>query len=98
MAPNRKRTRGTLNRRTFLKSASLALGSCGLVKYGLTEGWAGAAPVGMAAGLTAADLPRGSAPKPVLFPHFPDRLHAFVWRNWPLVPARRDRQSTRLNS
>ncbi len=39
--------------------------------------------------MTAADLPRGSAPKPVPFPHFPDRLHAFVWRNWQLVPARR---------
>lgn len=22
-------------------------------------------------------------------PHFPDRLHAFVWRNWTLVPAER---------
>ena len=46
-------------------------------------------PGGKEAGLTAADLPRGSAPKPVPFPHFPDRLHAFVWRNWQLVPARR---------
>ena len=53
------------------------------------EGWAGAAPTGKEAGLTAADLPRGSAPKPVPFPHFPDRLYAFVWRNWQLVPARR---------
>src|SRR5579884_4445528 len=32
------------------------------------------------------DLPVGSAPAPVALPHFPDRLHAFVWRNWPLVP------------
>ena len=39
--------------------------------------------------LTAADLPRGNAPPPVPFPHFPDHLHAFVWRNWQLVPARR---------
>ena len=78
-----------LNRRTFLKSTSLALGTCGLAQYGLMEGWAGAAPAGKEAGLTAADLPRGSAPKPVSFPHFPDRLHAFVWRNWQLVPARR---------
>ena len=76
-----KRTDGNLNRRTFLKSASLALGSCGLAKYGLMERWAGAAPAGMKAGLTAADLPQGNAPKPVPFPHFPDRLHAFVWRN-----------------
>ncbi len=78
-----------LNRRTFLKSTSLALGTCGLAKYGLMEGWAEAAPAGKEAGLTAADLPRGNAPKPVPFPHFPDRLHAFVWRNWQLVPARR---------
>jgi len=44
---------------------------------------------GKEAVLTAADLPRGKAPQPVPFPHFPDRLHAFVWRNWQLVPARR---------
>ncbi len=35
-----------------------------------------------------ADLPVGSAPRPVALPHFPDRLHAFVWRNWALVPMR----------
>lgn len=35
------------------------------------------------------DLPVGSAPKPVALPHFPDREHAFVWRNWSLVPAAR---------
>src|SRR5690349_3107057 len=39
--------------------------------------------------LTAADLPAGSAPLPVPLPHFPDRLHAFVWRNWQLVPPAR---------
>jgi hypothetical protein len=37
----------------------------------------------------AADLPVGSAPPPVRLPHFPDRLHAYVWRNWPLVPTAR---------
>jgi hypothetical protein len=78
-----------IDRRTFLKSTSLVLGTSGLARYGLVEGWAGAAPAGKEVGLTAADLPRGSAPKPVSFPHFPDRLHAFVWRNWQLVPARR---------
>ena len=98
MAPNRTRTTVSLNRRTFLKSASLALGSCGLAKYGLIEGRADAATVGTAAGLTAADLPRGSAPKPVLFPHFPDRLHAFVWRNWQLVPARRMAEVVRASA
>jgi len=31
----------------------------------------------------------GSAPAPVTTPHFPDRMHAFIWRNWNTVePAR----------
>ena len=34
-------------------------------------------------------LPVGSAPLPVASPHFPSRLHAYVWRNWQLVPAGR---------
>ena len=34
-------------------------------------------------------LPVGPAPAPVAFPHFPDRLHAFVWRNWTLVTVER---------
>jgi len=34
-------------------------------------------------------LPVGSAPKPVDFPHFPGRMHAFVWRNWPIVEVER---------
>lgn len=33
-----------------------------------------------------ASLPMGSAPEPVSCPHFPSRLHAFIWRNWTLVP------------
>ena len=34
-------------------------------------------------------LPTGPAPKALEFPHFPDRAHAFVWRNWDVVePAR----------
>jgi hypothetical protein len=34
-------------------------------------------------------LPVGDAPAALDFPHFPDRQHAFVWRNWNLVgPAR----------
>ncbi len=31
------------------------------------------------------ELPVGSAPQPIAFEHFPDRLHAVVWRNWQLV-------------
>jgi hypothetical protein len=39
--------------------------------------------------MTADALPMGPAPEPVDLPHFPDRLHAYVWRNWTLVPAER---------
>jgi hypothetical protein len=39
--------------------------------------------------LRTEDLPKGSAPPPVALPHFPDTLHAFVWRNWPLVDIER---------
>lgn len=35
------------------------------------------------------DLPAGSSPEPVAAAHFPSRLHAYVWRNWELVPAAR---------
>lgn len=28
-------------------------------------------------------------PKALDFPHFPDRLHTFVWRNWTVLPAQR---------
>jgi hypothetical protein len=34
-------------------------------------------------------LPVGSNPAPVVTPHFPDRLHAVVWRNWQLVEPER---------
>lgn len=37
----------------------------------------------------ATSLPIGTAPDPVACPHFPDALHAFIWRNWTLVPADR---------
>ncbi|MEO7650620.1 MAG: hypothetical protein ABIZ80_09130 [Bryobacteraceae bacterium] len=42
-----------------------------------------------AAQMSASELPQGSAPPTLAFPHFPDRLHAFVWRNWQLVPVGR---------
>jgi len=34
-------------------------------------------------------LPHGPQPPAVEFPHFPTRVHAFVWRNWDLVPLAR---------
>ena len=78
-----------LNRRLFLQSTSLALGSVALAEYGVFQAQAKDAPAARQAALTVADLPRGTAPAPVPCPHFPDRLHAFVWRNWQLVPAPR---------
>jgi len=39
--------------------------------------------------VVGAELPVGNQPAPVPVPHFPDGLHAFVWRNWELVPAER---------
>jgi len=34
-------------------------------------------------------LPVGPAPSPAMFSHFPDSVHAVVWRNWHAVePAR----------
>lgn len=41
------------------------------------------------AGEAVAGLPKGSAPPALDFSHFPDRLHAFVWRNWSLIPLER---------
>ena len=74
------------SRRRFLQSASV-------ITTGLTWGGnlfsAEGQRVASAAALSAADLPKGAAPKPVPFPHFPSRVHAFVWRNWPLVPVER---------
>jgi len=73
------------SRRTFLKSTAIV--TTGAVFGGfehITQ--AAASP---AAKLTVADLPRGKAPRALPVDHFPSRLHAFVWRNWPLVPVDR---------
>jgi hypothetical protein len=32
-------------------------------------------------------IPSSPPPPPVMFEHLPDRLHAYVWRNWDLVPT-----------
>lgn len=39
--------------------------------------------------MMAAPLAAQSVVEPVATPHFPDRLHAYVWRNWSLVPTGR---------
>src|SRR3990172_7211181 len=35
------------------------------------------------------DLPVGAYPQALDTPHFPDRLHAFIWRNWQLIEPSR---------
>lgn len=35
----------------------------------------------------ASSLPVGSAPEALEADHFPSRAHAFIWRNWQLVPV-----------
>jgi len=36
-----------------------------------------------------AELPVGGAPPALSFDHFPDRMHALIWRNWPVVAESR---------
>lgn len=78
-------TETVLNRRSFLQTTALATG--GLAVGCATTGRTEPAPAFTAADL--AKLPTGNAPAPVALPHFPSRLHAFVWRNWQLVPPER---------
>jgi hypothetical protein len=73
-----------LSRRAFLRTTSAVAGSLALGSWASAAAGDATAPT-----LTAAELPKGAAPLPVPLPHFPDRLHAFVWRNWPLVPVPR---------
>lgn len=63
-------------RRTFLKSSAALIGAIA----------ARPLPLHTSAAESSLQLPAGSSPAPVANPHFPDRLHAFVWRNWTLVP------------
>jgi len=73
------------SRRDFLRTTSALVGGLALAGPACAE----ARPAGGQPGRGVSELPAGPAPAPVGFPHFPDRLHAFVWRNWPLVPLER---------
>ncbi len=75
-----------ISRRGFVKGASATAG--GLTLGALPWPLFGR-PINESSRLSEADLPKGKAPLPVPLPHFPDRLHAFVWRNWPMVPIER---------
>ncbi|HTL54949.1 MAG TPA: twin-arginine translocation signal domain-containing protein, partial [Candidatus Limnocylindrales bacterium] len=74
------------SRRTFLKNAAVA--SCGIALGGF-DGFGASHPSAAALETAVTDLPAGAAPPALQFRHFPSRLHAFVWRNWPLVPIAR---------
>ncbi|MBE6394087.1 MAG: hypothetical protein E7044_08560 [Lentisphaerae bacterium] len=39
--------------------------------------------------MTVSELPSGKTIQPLELPHFPDRCHAVIWRNWGLVPVAR---------
>lgn len=77
-----------LNRRKFLKASALSIGGLAL---GQSNVVAAAKKISDStpARVLASALPKGSAPPALPLPHFPDRLHAFVWRNWQLVPTER---------
>ena len=79
-------TPSPLSRRGFLTTTSIVTG-------GLALGALACPPLSGAALKPSqplgSGLPKGAAPAPLALPHFPDRLHAFVWRNWPLVPSAR---------
>lgn len=76
-----------MKRREFLRAAALTGGT--LVWSDWAAGARAAQAVAAAQASAASVLPPGPTPPPLAFPHFPGRLHAFVWRNWPLVPIER---------
>lgn len=73
----------TITRRRFLQAGTAATGAAAAGV--LPDAWA--ADGGGTPGLEV--LPAGPAPAALELPHFPSRMHAFVWRNWSLVPVER---------
>src|SRR6266404_4328543 len=76
--------RTNVSRRSFIEATSVVAGAIALGALASPDVARAATKT---SGIALADLPKGEAPQPLSLPHFPDRLHAFVWRNWPLVPA-----------
>lgn len=76
-----------ISRRRFVQAVGLTAG--GVWAGGLVGRLQGAVSASGGVTVTLADLPMGSAPVALPTPHFPNRLCAFVWRNWPLVPVER---------
>src|SRR6266850_6133403 len=69
------------SRREFMAAAATAGAGAALALWPAT-----AAENAAADSRLPSVLPKGPTPNPVSLPHFPDRLHAFIWRNWELVP------------
>lgn len=75
----------SLSRRSVLSAGAVGLGA---FSFGMAGSRAETtAKPGGAGGVF--ELPVGSAPPPLPCDHFPTRVHALVWRNWPLVPVER---------
>ncbi len=72
-------------RREFIQTGLIA--GLGLVAGCATGNASGKKPTATAGSID--QLPKGAAPRALDFPHFPTRMHAFVWRNWELVPLGR---------
>src|SRR5438045_3172644 len=70
----------TASRRKFL--ATTAAATAGTVWFE----WPVSGAEASLDGSDLAILPKGPSPAPVPLRHFPDPLHAFIWRNWELVP------------
>jgi hypothetical protein len=51
--------------------------------------WVGILIVATVGSTGTSVLPTGSSPAPIEVKHFPDRLHAFIWRNWEMVSLER---------
>lgn len=81
------RMQDELSRRRFLAAAGMAGGSLAWAGGPGAGGVRGAEPAASAPDLAV--LPQGPVREALALPHFPSRLHAFVWRNWPLVAPER---------
>jgi hypothetical protein len=77
------------SRRHFLASTALVAGGVLVPRIGWSNAGNHTERSGGTALLTVSDLPKGNAPAALPLEHFPSPVHAFVWRNWQLVPVRR---------
>ncbi len=72
-----------LTRRRFIGTTTLAAGALVVTGAGAKAASSTGTPQ-----MLATALPKGNSPAALPTPHFPSRLHAFIWRNWQLVPLK----------